>query len=120
MNRLGERGEEVACDLLKRCGYTILERNYRIGHFEVDIIAQKGGFLHIIEVKSLFSYNNFQGVNPIEKVNKEKQKRIINIASGYLKRNRLKLEVCFDIISIIFDYQSCRTEFIKEAFTPLW
>jgi len=48
----GQRGEELAVEWLKRCGYRVVERNVRrrqVG--EVDLLAQRGETLHIVEVK---------------------------------------------------------------------
>lgn len=36
---LGRLGEQMAAKCLEDNGYTILERNYRKGHLEIDIIA---------------------------------------------------------------------------------
>lgn len=35
----GKRGEDIAAEYLTKLGYTILERNWRIGKAEIDIIA---------------------------------------------------------------------------------
>lgn len=45
-------GEDAACDYLKEKGYRILERNFRKGYGEIDIIAIKGNILVFIEVKT--------------------------------------------------------------------
>ena len=50
--RPGQRGEDLACDLLVRKGYQIVERNYTYGKGEVDIIAKDGEILVFVEVKS--------------------------------------------------------------------
>ena len=44
-NLLGVRGEEAAARFLMFRDYSILEQNWRVGHLEVDIIAQKRGLL---------------------------------------------------------------------------
>ena len=36
---LGQIGEDVACEVLQQMGHTILERNWRSGHLEIDIIS---------------------------------------------------------------------------------
>jgi len=51
---IGQFGENMAVDFLKRHGYTILARNLKISYKEVDIIAQFGRFLVFLEVKTKF------------------------------------------------------------------
>lgn len=49
---LGKYGEELACVFLKDNGYTIVERNYRFHHKEIDIIARELNKLVVVEVKT--------------------------------------------------------------------
>ena len=51
-NELGKIGEELAVDFLTEKGYEILETNWTFQKAEVDIIAQKGNVLAIVEVKT--------------------------------------------------------------------
>ena len=48
----GFAGEDMAANLLRQKGYRILERNWRCGHLEVDIIAETDDYLVIVEVKT--------------------------------------------------------------------
>lgn len=50
--KLGDIGENCACEFLLRRGYEIVERNYLRKWGELDIVARKGKILHFIEVKS--------------------------------------------------------------------
>ena len=36
---LGRLGEDIACRYLENLGHTILDRNWRWGHLEIDIIS---------------------------------------------------------------------------------
>ena len=51
-NDFGKEGEQDAVDFLIENGHTILERNFRFGHAEIDIISRKDNILHIVEVKT--------------------------------------------------------------------
>ena len=51
-NDLGRRGEEAAVEYLREKGYSILARNWRNVHKELDIIAQEDDELVIVEVKT--------------------------------------------------------------------
>jgi len=48
----GRRGEQAAVDYLRRAGFAILERNWRSGRYELDIVARRWDELHFIEVKT--------------------------------------------------------------------
>ena len=52
----GNFGEKLASDFLKKQGYKILERNYRIRGGEIDIVARDGETLVFVEVKTRYSH----------------------------------------------------------------
>lgn len=56
---IGGRGEDSAAAYLVRDGFKILERNWRVKAGEVDIIAEKYGIVHFVEVK--YRKNQTQG-----------------------------------------------------------
>ena len=70
----GKEGEELAAVWLARKGYEILQRNWRHGRYEVDIIACYQGVYHFIEVKS--GRSGAYG-HPEERVNKNKLRNIM-------------------------------------------
>ena len=45
-SELGQLGERLACELLMGMGHTILERNWRSGHLEIDIISFDAEGIH--------------------------------------------------------------------------
>lgn len=49
---IGDWGESIAGDFLKRQGFNIVERNYHTTVGEIDIIAKKGDDFYFIEVKT--------------------------------------------------------------------
>ena len=51
-NELGEWGEEVAVRYLEQKGYVILERDWKSGHRDIDIIAQDKDTIVFVEVKT--------------------------------------------------------------------
>lgn len=59
--KIGKLGEELAKKFLMKHGYSILEENYTKKYGEIDLIAQKEGNLHFVEVKSLVSRQNVGG-----------------------------------------------------------
>ncbi len=53
---VGNKGEELACQYLKKQGYKILEKNFRIRGGEIDIIAKDKDYLVFVEVKTRYSH----------------------------------------------------------------
>ncbi|MDE5656554.1 MAG: YraN family protein, partial [Muribaculaceae bacterium] len=51
-DELGKWGEDLAVQHLSAAGYAIVERNWRVDHFEVDIIAMNAGRIVVGEVKA--------------------------------------------------------------------
>lgn len=51
--KLGEFGENTACNYLIKEGHSLIERNYTKKYGEIDIITQKSGILHFVEVKAV-------------------------------------------------------------------
>jgi len=103
---LGNSGEDTACAFLESKGYAIIERNYRAHKKEIDIIAQKGGYIAFVEVKTRRSAT-FGA--PSESVNYTKQRHIILAAKQFLLHNQglySKLQPRFDIIEIYRDRQT--------------
>ena len=114
----GNRGEEKAVEYLQSNGYTILERNWQIGHLEVDIIASNEDFLVIVEVKTRKS-NTFG--EPEEFVTLQKQRNLIRAAAAYITKFGITKEVRFDIVSVILnDQQPKEVRHIPDAFKPRW
>jgi Holliday junction resolvase-like predicted endonuclease len=51
--KIGELGENIATKFLVKHGFSILDRNYTKKWGEIDIVAEKAGKLHFVEVKSV-------------------------------------------------------------------
>ena len=97
---LGRRGETAAARYLEVCGYTLIERNYRTRHFEIDIIARQKDTLRFIEVKTRVSLS--KGL-PRESVGSEKQRKIIMGASHYVRANRITNQrIRFDVVEVVY------------------
>jgi putative endonuclease len=79
----GNKGEDLACQYLKKQGYQILERNFRIRGGEIDIIAQDGEYLVFVEVKTRYSHE--YGL-PVESMTPWKIKYVLRTAKYYLQQ----------------------------------
>ena len=49
---LGAAGEQYVYEYLITQGFIVRETNWRMGHLEVDIIAERNGTFHFVEVKT--------------------------------------------------------------------
>ena len=96
-NEKGNLGEKIACAYLEKHGYHIKERNYISAFGEIDIIAQKGGFIVFAEVK--LRKNNSR-VSGFESVSFSKQRKIIQTSALYLQEISSDLQPRYDVISI--------------------
>ena len=114
-HNLGQKGEELAADHLKKAGYKILFRNWKWGKNEIDIIAENRDFIVFVEVKTR---NDDYQMHPVTAVTKEKQKSIITAANGYLQKFNVDKEGRFDIITIIKSGDSFNIDHIEGAFYP--
>lgn len=97
----GRRGEDLAHRYLRREGFIIVARNYRLasGEAEADLIARDGEDLVIVEVKTRESAE----YGPPERaVNPEKQRHLIRVAREYARKTDTPWErVRFDVVSIV-------------------
>ncbi|HUR32280.1 MAG TPA: YraN family protein [Vicinamibacterales bacterium] len=111
---LGEIGENLACDELRRRGYAILARRYRRRGGEIDIIARDGATLVFVEVKMRAGTDFGSGADAVNGV---KQRRLVAMASDFLARYRLADRPCrFDVVSITLKDDGPAIEVYTNAF----
>ena len=93
----GNLGERMALAYLQEKGFIILHQNWRHGHWEVDIIAEKETILHFIEVKTR---RTRKFGHPEDNVDKKKIQNLIDAAEEYLFQFPQWKRIQFDILSI--------------------
>ncbi len=82
----GKKGEDIACEYLKKLGWHIIERNYHYSRYaEIDIVAKEQDTLVFVEVKTR-STTNFG--HPFEAVDKNKLQNIFKAALSYLEKTK--------------------------------
>jgi putative endonuclease len=106
----GRRGEDLAHRYLRREGFIIIARNYRLasGEAEADLIAREGEDLVIVEVKTR---ETAEFGAPERAVNPEKQRHLIRVGREYARRTGTPWEkVRFDVVSVVTgDQIACPT-----------
>ncbi|MBM3215740.1 YraN family protein [Candidatus Poribacteria bacterium] len=96
---LGRRGEDAACAFLERLGYSILQRNVRTPHGEIDAIARDGDTLVFVEVKAR---RGTRFGDPSEAVTKTKRARLCRSGMAFLQeRGWLDAPCRFDVVAIL-------------------
>ena len=129
--KLGQIGEKIAEDFLKRKGYKILDRNFSIRSAfgpktgEIDIVAEprrnpfgilrgkKDKIISFVEVKTLAAAppafeRRDSSISPEQKVNFQKQRKLIKTAQSWLMKNKIPLNKKWqiDVIAIKIDLDS--------------
>lgn len=125
--KLGDIGENIACDYLKRHGFEIMDRNYLKKWGELDIVAKKKEIIHFVEVKSVSCVTlkenvthvtSKEGYRPEENVHPWKLKRLSRAMQTYILEKRLDdREFQLDIITVKIDEinRKARVELIENV-----
>lgn len=110
---LGKKGEEIAARYLRSSGYQVLERNYRSGRAEIDLICRHVSWLVFVEVKTRssgsFGY-------PEECVSPSQAARITKAAAEFAASRQLTGLFRFDIIAISWYGPSWSLAHFEDAF----
>lgn len=111
----GENAENQACEFLQAQGLTLITRNFRCPHGEIDLIMQDGKTRVIVEVRYR---KNAKFGNALESVTKTKQNKLIATTQIYLETLQTQelLPIRFDVIGILGNGQ---LEWVKNAFEVL-
>ena len=109
--KLGDWGENIACNFLKRRGFEIIDRNYLRKWGEIDIVAKKSSIIHFIEVKSAclparqVSCEN-SDYRPEDNMHPWKLKRLSRAMQTYLLDKNLDCDWQLDLITVKIDREN--------------
>lgn len=95
-NEFGKFGEDKVYFYLLDLGYTVLERNWRIGHRELDFVCLDGEVLVVVEVKTRGS----EKVDIFELLDYKKKKSLQAAGAAYLTRKNIQREIRFDLVLV--------------------
>ncbi len=112
---IGEKGERLARQALRRSGYRVVAKNWRCPLGELDVVALEGGTLVFIEVRTR-STREFGP--PAESVTPKKQAKVRRLAEYYLmEESNPDIGVRFDVVAVDFTRpKNERIEIIRDAF----
>jgi putative endonuclease len=114
-NANGKLGETLAADYLRAKGYSIIATNRKFSHAEIDIIAKIGEEIVFVEVKT--RKNSHFGF-PEESIDPKKIRLMGKAAELYCIEKRKRLEIRFDLISLILEGTAPEIIHIEDAFFP--
>lgn len=98
-NLFGKLGEDAAAEYLIKNGYVVRERNWRLGRLEVDIVAEYGNRIVIVEVKT----RALNSMAAAVAVDEKKRTQLLRAANAYIKHYQLPHEVQIDVICVVGD-----------------
>lgn len=82
-HQFGQVCEQLAADRLCRLGWRVLDRNYRFGHKEIDLVIRRGDTVAFVEVKAR-SGSRFG--HPLEAIGPAKRREIERVARSWIGR----------------------------------
>lgn len=108
----GVFAEEIISQEYLKNDYAILERRWRMGHTEIDLIAQKGDIIVLIEVKA----RSGKDEEALSAVTRDKRRRMVRAADAYIKRLKGNFDYRFDIATVTGNKQKYEIEIYEDAF----
>ncbi len=125
LGKIGKLGEDIAELFLKKRNFTVIHRNYYTKWGEIDIIAEKHGFLHFLEVKSVSReivdnvLHETKEIDPSENMTKDKLSKLSRVISIYIKKHKIE-KWQFDVVLVYIDIERKKSiiKFIENQLLP--
>ena len=88
-----------------------MERNWRVGHYEMDIIAEHYDTLHFVEVKTRRK-GGWQSA--YDSIDEQKIRSLRRAAMAYRSMHRIRHNIQFDLIAItVYEDNSTTLEYVE-------
>jgi putative endonuclease len=111
----GELGERIAERWLRRRGWRIVQRRFRSGHRDIDLVAERDGTVAFVEVKARKGAE-FGG--PVQAVNYRKRKQLERSAMVWIDRHGQEAESYrFDVVGVLLNGAEVRICHVENAFS---
>ncbi len=116
--QIGQAGERAATKWLRSNGYLIHDLNWRDGRYELDIVAEKWGVMHFIEVKSRRA-GGF--TTPEEAMDSQKINAFKRATRSYIAQHAMQEDFQLDLVAVdLFDDGSTEIRLIERAVEFRW
>ena len=110
----GELGERIAERWLRRTGWRVLQRRFRSGHRDIDLVVEREGTIAFVEVKAR---RGDRFGHPVEAVNWRKQKELAKSAQVWIDRHgRAEDAYRFDVVGVLMTGDRVRIRHVEDAF----
>lgn len=113
--QFGELGERIAERWLRRQGWRVVQRRFRNGHRDIDLVVERDGTVAFVEVKAR---RGSEFGDPVEAVNWSKQKELARSAAVWIDRHgRPSESYRFDVIGVLVEGERVRIRHVPNAFS---
>lgn len=110
----GELGERIAERWLRRRGWRVIQRRFRNGHRDIDLVVERDGTVAFVEVKARKGAD-FGG--PVQAVDYRKRRQLERSAMVWIDRHGRGVESYrFDVIGVLVDGAAVRVCHVENAF----
>ena len=110
----GLLGERLAEKWLVSRGWRVVQRRYRSGHRDIDLIAKRDDLVAFVEVKA--RTGNAFG-DPVEAVHWKKRSELIKSAQTWIDRHgSAGEEYRFDVVGVLVTGNRVRVRHVENAF----
>ncbi|MBQ8047519.1 MAG: YraN family protein [Prevotella sp.] len=96
-NEIGKWGEDVAAAFLQEKGYAIVERDWRSGHRDLDLVARDGDRMVFVEVKTR---QDGSYASPAYTLNQRKLSNVAQAIHHYIHTKNIVEDFRVDIIIV--------------------
>jgi putative endonuclease len=111
----GELGERIAERWLRRQGWRVVQRRFRSGHRDIDLVVERDDLVVFVEVKAR---RGAEFGDPVEAVNWNKQRQLVRSASVWIDRHgRPSESYRFDVVGVLVEGEKVRVRHVANAFS---
>jgi putative endonuclease len=113
--KIGARGEDAAARFLQSRRFKILDRNWRSGSLELDLVCEDGEEIVFVEVKTRTGASM---TTPAEGISPGKKRNIVRAARAWLGAHRAWERICrFDVVCVMYNGEEPSLEHCPDAFS---
>jgi putative endonuclease len=111
----GELGERIAARWLQREGWRVLERRFRSGRRDIDLVVEREGTVAFVEVKAR---RGDRFGDPVDAVHWRKQRELRRSAAVWIDRHGAPGQAYrFDVVGVLVMGDQVRVRHVPDAFS---